>query len=59
MMTFMSVLKGYKRKIHERVGVPSFKFQAHRAKLTSLRVLWCIPAMGLPRISTPKLKLCV
>ena len=59
MMTFTSVLKGYKRKMHERVGVTSFKFWAHRAKLTSSRVLWCIQALGLPGISIPKLKPCV
>ena len=41
MITFMSALKGYKRRIHERVGapvsnsrVPSLKFGVHRAKLT-------------------------
>ena len=53
MMTFMSALKGYKRKMHKRVGVPvsnskvpGFKFQVHRAKLTSSRVLQCVPASG-------------
>ena len=42
MMTYMWVLKGYKRKMHERMGVPSLKFQTHRAKLTPSRVLQCI-----------------
>ena len=53
MVTFMSASKGYKRKMHKSMGipvfnsrVPRFKFQVHRAKLTSLRVLQCIPAPG-------------
>ena len=47
MMT--AVLKGYKRKMNERIGVPCFKLETHRAKLTFSRVLWCISAMGLAK----------
>ena len=53
MTTFMSALKGYKRRTHKRVGVPvrvsvqfSSKCQMHRAKLTSTRVLQCVLALG-------------
>ena len=53
MTTFMSALKGYIRKTHERVGVPvsnskvpRFKFQVHRAMLTSARVIQCVLALG-------------
>ena len=51
MMIFALALKGYKRKMDERVGVPvsnsrvpNFQFQVHRVKLPSSCVLWCILA---------------
>ena len=34
-MIFTSRLNGYKRKMHERVGIPSCKFRVHWTKLTS------------------------
>ena len=49
MMTFMSVLKGYKRK-NTWEGDGS-KLRFHRVKIYTPLVLRCIPALGLPRIS--------
>ena len=52
MMTITPALKGYKRKMHKRVGVPSLRFWVQRAKLTSSRVLQWISVLGWPGIST-------
>ena len=49
LMTFMSVLKGHKRKTHERVGVPCFKLQAHRAKFNFIKSTSVHPSTGLGR----------
>ena len=55
MMTFMLVLKGYKRKNAEEGG--GSKFQFHRVKIHTPRVLRCIPALGLPGISIKRRKI--
>ena len=46
MMTFMSVLKGYKKEDTQEDRGSRFKFWAHRVKLASSRVLQCISALG-------------
>ena len=54
MITFTSVLKGYKRKNVSEGGGSKFRF--HREKIHTSRVLRCITALGLPRISIKKRK---
>ena len=55
-MIFTSVLRGYKRRMHERVGVPVPVpvESSSKIKLAFPRVLWCIRAPGQPGISTSK-----
>ena len=48
-MTFISVLKGYKRKNAWEGG--GSKFQFHWVKIHTPRILRCAPAPGLPGIS--------
>ena len=57
-MSFTSK-RGIKRRCRRGVGLLRFQISssndwAHRAKLTSFRVLGCIPALAYPGISTSK-----